>query len=162
MIEIDFENQTAYKKEEAWLPLMRRYIEKTLKTEGIDLDLNAYEVSLTWVEPDTIHKLNAEYRQVDRETDVLSFPMYNFPEDEAVLEAPSEIPVLLGDIVLNPARAAEQGEKYGTGFKREMCYLTVHSTLHLLGYDHMEPADKQKMRAREKAIIGDVDAPQPI
>jgi probable rRNA maturation factor len=162
MIEIDFENQTAYQKEEAWLPLMRRYIEKTLKTEGIDLELNAYEVSMTWVEPETIHKLNAEYRKVDRETDVLSFPMYQFPEDRAVLTEPSDIPVLLGDIVLNPARAKAQGEKYGTGFKREMCYLTVHSMLHLLGYDHMEAADKQKMRAREKAIIGDVDAPQPI
>lgn len=159
MITIDFENQTEYKAEEKWLSEIESYIKKTLVTEGIDLALNTYEISLTWVEPDTIHRLNAEYRGIDRETDVLSFPMYNFPEDQAVLLTPADVPVLLGDIVLNPARAKAQGKEYGTGMEREMCYLSVHSTLHLLGYDHMEPEDKKKMRAREKAIIGDVGTP---
>lgn len=159
MITIDFENQTGYKAEEKWLPEIEAYIQKTLVTEGLDLDLNTYEISLTWVEPETIHSLNAEYRGIDRETDVLSFPMYNFPEDQAVLTTPSEMPVLLGDIVLNPARAKAQGAEYGTGMEREMCYLSVHSTLHLLGYDHMEPEDKKKMRAREKTVIGDVGTP---
>lgn len=157
MLNITFDNQTDYDIPQALTDKMKDYIQKTLETEGIDLNVRPLEVSVTFVSPDTIHRLNATYRDTDRVTDVLSFPMFEFPEGMTVLKTPSDVPELLGDIVLNPERAAEQGREYGTGFEREMCYLTVHSTLHLLGYDHMVEADKRKMRAREKAIMGDAD-----
>lgn len=155
MLNITFENQTDYAIPQALSDKMQAYIKKTLETEGIDVSVLPLEVSVTLVSPETIHELNAEYRDTDRATDVLSFPMLEFPEGMAVLKTPSDVPQLLGDIVLNPERAAEQGKEYGTGFEREMCYLTVHSTLHLLGYDHMVESDKRQMRAREKAIMGD-------
>lgn len=155
MLTIQFENQTDEGLPEALWAKMQACIRKTLLSEQVLVDELALEVSLTLVSPETIRMLNANYRSIDRETDVLSFPMLEFPEGRAALTTPSDLPVLLGDIVLNPRRAAEQGKTYGTGFEREMCYLTVHSVLHLLGYDHMKPADKRAMRAREKAIMGD-------
>ena len=105
--------------------------------------------------PEEIQELNAEYRNIDKETDVLSFPMLEFPEDEDMLTYETGIPVMLGDIVISTTRAAEQAEAYGHSLEREICYLSVHSVLHLLGYDHMEEDEKRVMRAREKAIMGD-------
>lgn len=155
MLTIQFENQTGEVLSEALWAKMQTCIRKTLASENVLVDKLILEVSLTLVSPETIRMLNANYRGIDRVTDVLSFPMLVFPEGMAALTAPSDLPILLGDIVLNPRRAAEQGETYGIGFEREMCYLTVHSVLHLLGYDHMDPDDKQAMRAREKAIMDD-------
>lgn len=155
MLTIQFENQTDEVLSEALWAKMQTCIRKTLASENVLVDKLILEVSLTLVNPETIRMLNANYRGIDRVTDVLSFPMLVFPEGMAALTAPSDLPILLGDIVLNPRRAAEQGETYGTGFEREMCYLTVHSVLHLLGYDHMDPDDKRAMRAREKAIMDD-------
>lgn len=155
MLTIQFENQTDEVLSEALWAKMQTCIRKTLASENVLVDKLILEVSLTLVSPETIRMLNANYRGIDQVTDVLSFPMLVFPEGMAALTAPSDLPILLGDIVLNPRRAAEQGETYGTGFEREMCYLTVHSVLHLLGYDHMDPDDKQAMRAREKAIMDD-------
>ena len=106
------------------------------------------EVSLSIVDKDTIHKLNKDYRNVDRETDVLSFPM-----DEEAFDNEGNPIFLLGDIVICLDVARNQAAEFGHSLEREMMYLICHSTLHLLGYDHIEEDDKVKMRAKEKEVM---------
>ena len=91
-----------------------------------------FEVSLTFCDNEYIHKLNKEYRNIDKSTDVLSFPMY---EREELFDS-SFGPMMLGDIVISLERAREQAEEIGHSFLREVSFLAIHSTLHLLGYDH--------------------------
>lgn len=105
------------------------------------------EISLSLVDNEEIHQLNKEYRGKDSSTDVLSFPML---EDFDVL---SQELILLGDIIISIPKAQEQALEYGHSFERELCYLTIHSMFHLLGYDHMEEEDKQIMREKEKEVI---------
>ena len=92
------------------------------------------DISVTVTDNVHIHELNREYRGVDRPTDVLSFPMYSFTDDDMPEEGPA--PIVLGDIVISAERAKEQAVEYGHSFQREISFLTVHSVLHLLGYDH--------------------------
>ena len=118
--------------------------------EGIDTD--RAEISLTLVEPEEIKSLNAEYRNVDSVTDVLSFPQFEDKE-----QMPSEGELCLGDVVICVERAQQQAEEYGHSFKREMVYLLVHSLLHLLGYDHMDDDEKAIMREKEEHVMEHVD-----
>lgn len=118
--------------------------------EGIDTD--RAEISLTLVEPEEIKSLNAEYRNVDSVTDVLSFPQFEDKE-----QMPSEGELCLGDVVICVERAQQQAEEYGHSFEREMVYLLVHSLLHLLGYDHMDDDEKAIMREKEEHVIEHVD-----
>ena len=130
--------------------LTRRAVETVIEHEQYN---NSCEVSITYTDNEQIHALNLQYRQVDRPTDVLSFPMMDFSgeSDEPVADEPV---VSLGDIVLSLEKAAEQAAEYGHSFEREVAFLTVHSMLHLLGYDHLdEGAEKAKMRAREEEIM---------
>ena len=137
--------------------LIRRAAEDALRAEGIDVSCL---VSVMLTDGEGIREVNRDFRGIDRETDVLSFPMNeltpgSFPADSCERD-PETGNVLLGDILINLKRCEEQGEEYGHGFSREIRYLTVHSVLHLLGYDHMdEGAQKKQMRAREKAIMGE-------
>ena len=107
---------------------------------------------------DAIHEINREYRGVDRATDVLSFPMNEltpgaFDPDACEWDYETDR-AMLGDMVISMERCAEQAETYGHSFAHEVSYLTVHSVLHLLGYDHVdEGEDKRRMRAREKEIM---------
>lgn len=114
--------------------------------EGIDTD--RAEISLTLVEPEEIKSLNAEYRNVDSVTDVLSFPQFEDKE-----QMPSEGELCLGDVVICVERAQQQAEEYGHSFEREMVYLLVHSLLHLLGYDHMDDDEKAIMREKEEHVM---------
>lgn len=118
--------------------------------EGIDTD--RAEISLTLVEPEEIKSLNAEYRNVDSVTDVLSFPQFEDKE-----QMPSEGELCLGDVVICVERAQQQAEEYGHSFEREMVYLLVHSLLHLLGYDHMDDDEKAIMREKEEHVMEHVD-----
>lgn len=118
--------------------------------EGVDSD--RAEVSLTLVEPEEIKELNAEYRDVDKVTDVLSFPQY-----EGVWDMPKEGELCLGDVVICVERAKEQAEEYGHSYEREFVYLFVHSLLHLLGYDHMEDEEKAVMREKEEMVMSHID-----
>lgn len=108
------------------------------------------EVSLVFVDDSYIRDLNLQYRNIDRSTDVLSFPMLegeSFPH-----ECGAEI--LLGDIVISLPTAQRQAEEYGHSLQREVSYLAVHGMLHLLGYDHQEEEDKRVMRQKEEEILG--------
>lgn len=113
------------------------------------------ELSLTFVDKEEIHRLNREYRGVDRPTDVLSFPIYESKEELIRAEKdPYEIfePVL-GDIVICMDIAKVQAKELGHSLERELMYLSCHSILHLLGYDHMEDQDKIVMRNKEKIVM---------
>ena len=120
-------------------------IREVLKVEKIEENV---EVSLLIVDRDEIHILNRDYRDVDRPTDVLSFPM-----DEEGFDQEGNPIILLGDIVICLDVAKDQAEDFGHCLEREMMYLICHSTLHLLGYDHIEETDKREMRAKEKEIM---------
>lgn len=107
------------------------------------------EVSVTFTDNEGIHALNREYRNVDRPTDVLSFPLSDGEDYDTDGDA-----VLLGDIVISLERAKTQAEEYGHSFEREVAFLTVHSMLHLLGYDHeTSPEDERDMFARQDEIL---------
>ena len=120
---------------------IEKAIETVLDSEDKQGD---FEVSVSFVTKDEIKLLNREYRNVDSETDVLSFPM---DEDEF------DGIILLGDIVLSTQKIIEQANDYEHSLEREMLYLTVHSMLHLVGYDHMNSEDKEEMRSKEKEIM---------
>ena len=126
---------------------VRTAIDATLKHEEFFRDA---EVSVTFCDDEHIRGLNAEYRKKDAPTDVLSFPIYEKGEAYTT----PDTPVLLGDIVISLERAKEQGEKIGNTLEEEVSFLTVHSTLHLLGYDHeTSQADEDEMFARQKEIV---------
>ena len=130
--------------------LLRRAVDATIEHEQYG---NPCEVSITYTDNQQIHALNMQYRGVDRPTDVLSFPMMDFSgeSDEPVADEPV---VSLGDIVISLEKAREQAEEYGHSFEREVAFLTVHSMLHLLGYDHeTSEEDDRDMRARQRTIM---------
>lgn len=122
---------------------LKSVVKTVLETEGLPLE---YEVSITFVDIDEIHKLNKEFRNVDRPTDVLSFPM----DEDFSIEG---VDTMLGDIVISMDVAKDQAKDFGHSLDREIMYLTAHSMLHLLGYDHMDEAEKIEMRAREKEVM---------
>jgi probable rRNA maturation factor len=112
-------------------------------------------VSVTFTDNEGIRELNREYRNKDSATDVLSFPMYSFTEDDM---PDTDFSVELGDIVLSLERASEQAVEFGHSYEREVAFLTVHSVLHLLGYDHeISPEDEADMIARQKKIMNELN-----
>lgn len=121
--------------------LIEKSIAAVLKVEGLDENV---EVSVSFVGDGEIRDLNRDYRGVDKSTDVLSFPM----DDEFII-----VSRILGDVIINTRRVMEQAKELGHSNERELSYLTVHSILHLLGYDHMEDEDKKEMREREKLAM---------
>ena len=137
--------------------LIKKAITMALDAEGIDVPCI---ISVMLTDDEGIHAINKEFRGVDRATDVLSCPMNELVPgefDEELCEHDMDTgAVLLGDMMISVPRCEEQGEEFGHGYKREIMYLTVHSVLHLLGYDHVDEGEmKAQMRAREKAIMGD-------
>ena len=115
------------------------------------------ELSVVLTDNPGIQELNALHRQIDRPTDVLSFPMFDYDENGEIIEDYAEFSKMgnlcLGDIVISLERAEEQSEEYGHSFVREVTFLTVHSMLHLLGYDHMTPEDEEEMFGYQNAIL---------
>ena len=138
-----FENGQALHAVDAALErLVESAVRATLAYEGVTSDA---EVSVTFTDNAGIQALNAEYRGIDRATDVLSFPLFEDAGDGTKM---------LGDIVLSLEKCAEQAAEFGHGFARECAFLTVHSTLHLLGYDHETgEADELDMRRRQTEIM---------
>ena len=126
--------------------LLRRAILETLAYEGVEMD--APEVSMTFTDNEGIRELNRMHRGIDRATDVLSFPMFDFEDESEELEG------ALGDIAISLERAQEQAETFGHSFEREVAFLCVHSMLHLLGYDHeLGEEEDIDMRRRQSEIM---------
>jgi len=141
IIDID-QRQKIYTLQPEDEKIIREAVAACYELEGISFD---YQISLSFVLNDEIHELNRQYRGKDMPTDVLSFPM-DGPEN-----APEK---LLGDIVISVEKMKEQAEEYGHSLQREMIYLIVHSTLHLIGYDHLNENEKIMMRQKEEMIMG--------
>ena len=141
-LQIYFENvQERERVTYALKMLVRESILATLAYEGKE---GHSEVSVTFTDNEGIRAINREYREIDAPTDVLSFPL--FEESEGTR--------MLGDIVLSLEKCRAQAEEFGHSFERECAFLTVHSTLHLLGYDHVNgEEEEQDMRARQTAIV---------
>lgn len=158
MIYID-DRQDKIKVTEEMVDAIKEIIDYALKEEGVKVD---YEVSLIFVDNENIRLINNEQRNIDSVTDVLSFPMLEYPQDEVFKDVYINYEfddsfyddgnLVLGDIALSLERAQEQSLEYNHSFIRETCYLIVHSILHLLGYDHMGD-DKVIMRKREEEIL---------
>lgn len=130
--------------------LVRAVIQKALEFEDFQ---RPAEISVTFTDNDGIRKINLEQRNIDSATDVLSFPIMS-DEDSAADTDRSNGAVVLGDIVLSLERAREQSKEFGHSYTREVAFLTVHSVLHLLGYDHLtSEADDADMRARQNAVL---------
>lgn len=129
-------------------------VKAALEYENCDFDA---EISLTYVDDEQIRELNNSERGIDKATDVLSFPMCNFDENGDIIDADYDFDgdvILLGDIVISAERARAQAESYGHSFLREIAFLTVHSMLHLLGYDHeLSEEDDADMRKRQNDIM---------
>lgn len=128
-------------------------IEKCFEQENLK-NLNLY-ISITLTTPKEIRKLNAQYRNIDKETDVLSFPMFEKDEIDNIVENQLKSPVeeTIGDIVISLERVQQQATEYGHSFERELSYMLVHGFYHLMGYDHIEEKDKQIMRPKEEEIL---------
>ena len=139
---------------------IKRCVEATLDAEGVTV---LCEINILITDDCGIHGINKAARNIDRPTDVLSFPMFTFepgvlPEDWSELKDPGTNAVPLGDMVISLERARAQAKEFGHSVKREVGYLTIHSMLHLLGYDHLDEGPmKKQMRAREEAIAATIE-----
>ncbi|WP_123053006.1 rRNA maturation RNase YbeY [Clostridium sp. JN-1] len=141
---------------------MKEIIEYALNVEKVNLPC---EVSIVFTDNDGIREINRENRNIDSPTDVLSFPMLNYEEGKVFKDVYCNYKfddvdlddgnLVLGDIVISLERAKEQSIEFNHTFEREVLYLTIHSVLHLLGYDHMKVNEKVIMRRREEEILGE-------
>lgn len=156
-INIDFETEKR-------LDLDFEKIIRDIAEAAIDYEKCPYEceISVLITDNDGIHEINKEQRGIDAPTDVLSFPMLEYPapadfdsidEDDFSLFNPDTGELLLGDIVLNQDRIESQAREYGHAEKRELAFLVAHSMLHLLGYDHMEDGERLEMERRQSEIL---------
>ena len=137
--------------------LIRKVIRTALAAEGVSVPC---EVDVLLTNDENIHQINKDMRDVDRPTDVLSFPEFDLYPGELPTEEdadPGTGLVPLGDMVISMEHVAAQAKEYGHSNRRELAYLVTHSVLHLLGYDHLdEGPQKQQMRAREEAILAEL------
>ncbi|WCN38780.1 rRNA maturation RNase YbeY [Aneurinibacillus uraniidurans] len=153
-IDVEFIQEYEPEVSDELLATLARVLEAAAELEEVD-----GEVTVTFVDNESIHELNRDYRGIDRPTDVLSFAMNEEGEDEMEIildEEMDELPNMLGDIVISIPKAREQAEEYGHSFEREMGFLVAHGFLHLLGYDHETEEDEKEMFARQDEILNRV------
>ena len=138
--------------------------EKTIKKiltkcfEEENLIDSKLHITITLTTPENIKEINREYRAIDKETDVLSFPMFEKDElDLKVKNKDFEHEDVLGDIVISIEKVEEQAKEYGHSFEREFSYMIVHGFYHLMGYDHIKEEDKKVMRPKEDKILDDLN-----
>ena len=136
---------------EQYIELVQKVMVQAFQTEHIDKSNLYIDVILT--NPENIRKINKEHRNIDKETDVLSFPMFEKEEIEDRIRSKNEIEEVLGDVVISIPRVEEQAKEYGHSFERELAYMLVHGFCHLMGYDHIEEEDKKIMRIQEEKIL---------
>ena len=147
-------NQRKFKVTKDMRDLVRSAVKAAL--EYMDFPLKS-EVSVMFTDDEEIHELNRMHRGVDRPTDVLSFPLFEYDENGDITEDDLDFnpngEMLLGDIVISLETASRQAQEYGHSFEREIGFLTVHSMLHLFGYDHMTPEDEEEMFGYQREIL---------
>ena len=131
--------------------LINKVVNECFKTEGLD-KLKLY-ISITLTVPEVIKEANKKYRNIDKATDVLSFPMFEREELETLIKNNYDVEDVLGDLIISIPRVKEQAIEYGHSFERELAYMVVHGFYHLMGYDHMEDDDKKEMRQKEDEVL---------
>ena len=146
-MDVLFENNT---KEEVNYKLIENVISEALKYEGVS---DNTEISVTIVDNEEIRKINNKFRNIDRATDVLSFPLIDFDNEDLPNDGSK---IYLGDIIISIERAKEQANEYGHSLDRDVGFLTAHSMLHLLGYDHMVPEEEKVMFAKQEEILSNL------
>ena len=140
----------------SWEDIVKKVFEECFKEEGLQ-DSKLY-ITVTFTNPENIQSINKEYRDIDKPTDVLSFPMFQKEElDKKIEEKDFQYQDILGDIVISIPKVEEQAKEYGHSFERELSYMLVHGFYHLMGYDHMEEEDKKEMRTKEENILKTLD-----
>ncbi len=131
--------------------IINKVVESCFQNEGLD-KLKLY-ISITLTTPDIIKEYNKIYRNIDKPTDVLSFPMFQKEEIESFIKNGYDVEDVLGDLVISISKVKEQAIEYGHSFERELSYMVVHGFYHLMGYDHMIDEEKKVMRAKEDQIL---------
>ncbi len=142
---LDIDENEEYKK------IIRKVIETCFEEEKLQNSKLYVNVILT--NPKNIKEINTKFRNIEKETDVLSFPMFEKEDIEIFKNSENEIEEVLGDIIVSIERVKEQAIEYGHSFERELAYMIVHGFYHLMGYDHMTEEDKSKMRPKEEKIL---------
>lgn len=145
----DIEENKEYEK------IIEKVLSKCFEEEKMK-DSKLY-ITITLTTPEYIRKINKEYRNVDKATDVLSFPMFEKDElDLKIKNKDFEHEDVLGDIIISIETVKEQAKEYGHSFERELSYMVVHGFYHLMGYDHIEEEDKKVMRPKEDKILDEL------
>ena len=160
MNKIAFAYQGSAQKSKEPESIIKQAVKSTLLHFGVPYPVM---VSVVLTDNSHIHTLNASARGVDAPTDVLSFPMLEYEMAGEIQASPMDFEgkyLMLGDIVISLERAREQAAEYGHSLRREVGFLTVHSMLHLLGFDHIEETDGEVMRAKEKEILEEMRLPR--
>ena len=135
--------------------IISNVLEKCFEIEHLPND--KFLVSVTLTNPENIRRINKEYRNIDKSTDVLSFPMFEKEELEKIVkEQAFEYMDILGDMVISIEQVEVQAKEYGHSFERELSYMIVHSFYHLMGYDHIKEEDKDKMRPKEEFVLNEL------
>lgn len=152
MVEFLLENETDRQVSEEQINELIKVCQTVLDMEEWDFDA---EISITFTDNENIREINRDYRNIDRATDVLSFPMLDFSEEiDFELEA-EDGKVMLGDIVISLERAEEQAQELNHSLRRELAFLVAHSMLHLLGYDHVDdPEGERTMIEKQDSVLG--------
>lgn len=147
-MDVLFENNTNI---EVNRELIEKVIAESLKYENVS---NNCEISVTIVDNEEIHQINLKHRGIDRATDVLSFPLIDFEKESLPTDGSK---IYLGDIIISIERAMEQAKEYGHSIDREVGFLTAHSMLHLLGYDHMVEDEEKVMFKKQEEILNNLN-----
>ena len=131
--------------------IINKVLNECFKNEGLT-KLKLY-ISITLTVPEEIQKINKQYRNIDKPTDVLSFPMFQKEELEKLMQSDYPVEDVLGDIIISIPKVEEQAAEYGHSFERELAYMTVHGFYNLMGYDHISDNEKKEMRKKEDEIL---------
>ena len=140
---------------EKYEKIVKKVLEQCFKEEDM-LDSKLY-ITITFTTPQNIKEINKKYRNIDKATDVLSFPMFEKDELETKIKNKDYVcEDVLGDIIISIEKVQEQAEEYGHSFERELSYMIVHGFYHLMGYDHIKEEDKKLMRPKEEKVLNDL------
>lgn len=147
-VQINYNN---IEENEEYNKIIHNVLKKCFEEEGLD-NLNIY-INIILTNPEEIRKINKEYRNIDKETDVLSFPMFEKEEIKEILQTKLNNIDVLGDVIVSIDKVYEQAKEYNHSFEREFAYMLVHGFYHLMGYDHMQDDEKEEMREKEENIL---------
>ena len=142
-------------KNQNYNKVIERVLTQCFKEER--LENSKLSITITLTTPENIRNINREYRNIDKATDVLSFPMFEKDElDKKIENQDFKYEDILGDIIISIEKVEEQAAEYGHSFERELSYMIVHGFYHLMGYDHIKEEDKKNMRPKEEKILNEL------